>query len=80
MLNINENININANIVPTGMNKPVIGLSGILNTNTLGFGMSFNIMDKENFDLNLTEIQEQFNQFLDAIRAKMTELGYKITI
>jgi hypothetical protein len=81
MLNVNENINMNGNIVTDDINqKMIVNMNANLNNIGTVLNINFNIIDMENVIANQTSVQAQFNSFLESVRTKLTELGYKITL
>lgn len=80
---INENIRLNSSATVTndkGYEIQVVSLNSSLDSGCTNFNLNITIMDKASTDANKAIVQEQINSFLEAIRNKMVELGYSITI
>jgi hypothetical protein len=71
---------MNDNIIDETTKKMVLNMNANLNDIKTLFSINFNILDNEYIAANQTSIQTQLDTFLDSVRTKMTELGYKITI
>lgn len=82
-MKIVENTNLNCNLEVTdsiGNVKSVVSINTYMPETGKDFNFNFNIMDKELVDTNTQIVQEQLDSFMTTLRAKMLELGYKITI
>jgi hypothetical protein len=72
---------MNGNIVTDDINqKMIVNMNANLNNIGTVLNINFNIIDMENVIANQTSVQAQFNSFLESVRTKLTELGYKITL
>jgi hypothetical protein len=80
---ITENTNLNGTLEVTnseGVKKSVVSINSNLTQNSNNFSLNFTIMDAVSVGANITEVQNQMDTFMSQLKAKMVELGYKITI
>lgn len=80
---VTENTNLNGTLEVTngeGIKKSVVSINSNLTQNSNNFSFNFTIMDSVSVDANIVEVQNQMDNFMIQLRAKMVELGYKITI
>ena len=83
MMIVTENTNLNGTLEVTngeGIKKSVVSINSNLTQNSNNFSFNFTIMDSVSVDANIVEVQNQMDNFMIQLRAKMVELGYKITI
>ena len=80
---ITENTNLNATLESTdseGNKKQIVSINSNLTQNSKNFNFSYTIMDEEEVEANLEDIQTQMDEFMVALKAKMVNMGYKVTI
>ncbi|CAM2948714.1 hypothetical protein HAHI6034_05800 [Hathewaya histolytica] len=78
---INENTNLSANVMVKagdGISKQVMYLSANLNADTFAVNISVNVMDKEAYKENATEMKAKYAEFKKQIENRATTLGYVI--
>lgn len=82
-MEINESISLNATLIgkdSNGMDLPIVTVRGKLEEGGSTLTLAIAVMNKKELDDNLEGIQTQLNEFLNAMRNRMTELNYKLTI
>lgn len=82
-MKITENTNLNGALEVTnadGTKKIVVAINTNLVENSNNCNFSFTVLDTILADANAVDIQTQMDEFIAALRVKMIELGYKITL
>lgn len=80
---ITQNTNLNGSLEVTNADdtkKTVVAINSNLVENSNNFNFSFTVIDNILVDANAADIQSQMDEFIAALRVKMVELGYKITL
>lgn len=80
---ITENTNLNGALEVSfndGSTKTVVVINSNLVESNSSFNFNFSVMDKDSLTANLVELQTQMDEFMVALKAKMLERGYLLTI
>lgn len=80
---INESINLSATLIGTNDNNeeiPTVVVRSKLEEGGSSLTFTLNVINETELINNAENIQTQLNEFMSAIRTKMAELNYKLTI
>lgn len=80
---INESINLSATLIGTNDNNeeiPTVVVRSKLEEGGSSLTFTLNVINETELINNVENIQTQLNEFMSAIRTKMAELNYKLTI
>lgn len=80
---ITEKLNISGNLEITnsdGIKRQAISINSNLSKDGNSFNLNFVIMDNAGVTNNLTDVQAEMDNFINTLKIKMIELGYKINI
>lgn len=80
---INESINLSATLIVTNDNNeeiPTVVVRSKLEEGGSSLTFTLNVINETELINNAENIQTQLYEFMNAIRTKMAELNYKLTI
>lgn len=80
---INESINLSGTLIGTNDNNeeiPTVVVRSKLEEGGSSLTFTLNVVNETELINNVENIQAQLNEFMSAIRTKMAELNYKLTI
>lgn len=80
-MNINENVNFNAQITvkdSNGVDTPVMYFSATIDTANMNININCNTVNKVLATSNAADVKAQYTDFETAVKARATELGYVI--
>jgi len=82
-MEIRETTNLNSILSITNTDKtikPIITINSNLSQGGNNLNLNFNIIDELSIAGNEAAAQTEMDSFMTALRAKMVELGYQVTI
>lgn len=80
-MNINENVNFNAQVTvkdANGVDTPVMYLAATLDTANMNININCSTVNKDLVTANAETVKAQYTEFETAVKARAIELGYVI--